>query len=246
MIELRPLSADDMETVRVWRLGCPETLRTPYMLTKEMQQQYYRDVICNREGHTRYWGLWRRVVNGGVRMTDPRIGPVGYTQSEYVFIGYGGLENISWENGNAEISLLIGPEYRKQGYGREAVKLFLGQAFDVMRLHSVYGECYLCGPWRFWDGLISNAYGNGSFDGIDDYAEHYQFLPCRKLWNGVHYDSYYFTFTGGAYENLMRDTSEGDEQTDTRKKPESVLRETGDTVRDRVGSCDWVDSCGIE
>ena len=240
MIELRPLSEQDMETVRVWRLSCPETLRTPDMLTAEMQQQYYKDVICNRESHTRYWGLW-----DSLRELPSRC-PGDFRQTE-TFIGMGGLENIHSENGNAEISLLIGPEYRKQGYGREAVKLFLGQAFNAMGLHSVYGECYECGPWRFWDGLMLYGYRNGRPDGIDDYTDHYQFLPDRKFWNGQHHDSYYFTFTRKAYENLMRDTGESDKQADAGKEHEDVLREAGDTIRDRTGTCDYIDACsGIE
>ena len=240
MIELRPLSSGDMETVRVWRLGCPETLRTPYMLTKEMQQQYYRDVICNREGHTRYWGLWRRVANCGVRMTDPRFGPVGYTQSEYTFIGYGGLENISWENGNAEISLLIGPEYRRTGYGREAVKLFLGQAFDVMRLNSVYGECYACAPWVFWRNILDESQYPGEIFGDEIW------LPRRKFWDGSYYDSFYFTFTGAMYENLMCDTSEGNKQAATGQEHEDVQGQADDSVCDRCGTSDYTDIVGIE
>jgi len=237
MIELCPLTAENMETVRVWRHEVPETLRTPYMLTKEMQQDYYRDVICNRESHTRYFALWEPGVPLNVSKRGDRV---------EAFVGYGGLENISWENGNAEISLLIGPEYRKQGYGREAVKLFLGEAFNKMRLHSVYGECYMCGPWLFWNRLLDAAYGNGTFEGVDSICDNEAFLPCRKFWNGNHYDSYYFTFTRQSYENLMRDTSERNEQADTGKEYENVSRQTDDSVRDRCGTSDYVNGCGIE
>ena len=227
MIELRPLSEQDMETVRVWRHGSPETLRTPYMLTKEMQQQYYRDVICNRESHTRYWGLWWTVPN----ITHYEYGKPVYGNPTWEFCGYGGLENISWENGNAEISLLIGPEYRKKGYGREAVKLFLQQAFDVMGLYSVHGECYECGPWEFWDRLIPGSA---------------RWLPSRKFYDGSHWDSFYFTYHRRDYENLMRDTSEGNKQAATGQEHEDVPRQADDTVRDRCGTCDYTDIVGIE
>jgi hypothetical protein len=213
------------------------------MLTKEMQQDYYQNVICNRDSHTRYWGLWLPVDNSleACMNRDP------YDGSQYEqFIGYGGLENISWENGNAEISLLIGPEYRGNGYGREAVKLFLGEAFNKMRLHSVYVECYMCGPWLFWQRLLDAAYGNGTFEGVDSICDSEAFLPCRKFWDGNHYDSYYFTFTRGAYENLMRDSSERNEQADTEQKHESVPRQTDDSVRDRCGTSDYIHGCGIE
>ena len=226
MIELRPLSEQDMETVRVWRHGSPETLRTPYMLTKEMQQQYYRDVICNRESHTRYWGLWWTVPN----ITHYEYGKPVYGNPTWEFCGYGGLENIHGENGNAEISLLIGPEYRKKGYGREAVKLFLQQGFDVMRLHSVYGECYTCGSVGFWQYLFPLGV----------------FLGSRKYFNGEHYGSYYFTAYRENYENLMRDTSEGNKQAATGQEHEGISWPTYDTVRDRCGTSDYIHGCGIE
>lgn len=227
MIELRPLSAENMETVRVWRLGCAETLRTPYMLTAEMQQQYYRDVICDRKGSTRYWGLWLVVEDDGRGAVIP--GVEYFPPRGKIFIGYGGLENISNENGNAEISLLIGPEYRKKGYGREAVKLFLGQAFNTMRLHSVYGECYECGPWQFWYGLPHCIH---------------TWLPDRKFWNGSHVNSLYFTFYKENYENLMRDTSESDKHETTGQESESVPGQADDTAEYRVGACDWINGCG--
>ena len=170
---LKPLTLENMETVRKWRHEYRETLRTPYMLTEEMQADYYKNVICNRDSNTRYWGLWEM----SARHVD-------------TLIGYGGLENISWENGNAEISLLIGPEYQKQGYGRIAVGMFLYEAFFRMRLHSVHGECYSCGPAEFWMRLIQEQ-------------EHGTLLPDRKFWNGQYYDSFYFTFYESDYKRLI-------------------------------------------
>lgn len=165
MIELRPLTLENVLTVLPWRREYRETLRTPYMLTEEMQADYYKNVICNRESRTRYWGVW----------------------AGDAFVGYGGLENISWENGNAEISLLIGPEYQRKGYGKEAVRAFLAEAFGHMRLHAVFGECYKCGPWRFWAKL-------GNVDPLDEADMLGRCLPARKYHDGQFWDSYYFTF----------------------------------------------------
>ena len=162
---LEPLTASNMEKVREWRHQFRETLRTPYMLTESMQQDYYKNVICNRDSNTRYFALYE-----------------GWN-----FIGYGGLENISWENGNAEISLLIGPEHQRKGCGRIAVELFLREAFFRMRLNAVHGECYECGPWRFWEKFDAEAV----------------WLPARKFWNGMYYPSYYFTFFKADYLRLI-------------------------------------------
>ena len=111
------------------------------------------------------------------------------------FIGYGGIENISWPNGNGEISLLIGSDYRGKGYGKQAVGLFLDQAFNHMGLKNVYGECYDCGPWEFWREVLIE------YD--RDWAS--VWLPDRKYYKGEYHDSYYFTFNSKSYRNYTRE-----------------------------------------
>lgn len=235
MIELRPLTLADMQTIRVWRDGCRETLRTPYMLTEPMQEQYYRDVICNRDSRTRYWAL------------SDSTAPIAWDNDfrplpRWDLVGYGGLENISWENGNAEISLLIGPEYRGRGYGRKAVLLFLREAFERMRLHSVYGECYKCGPWQFWEKMFGH-YPESDIRVMGNTT----WLLDRKFWDGKYWPSFYFTFYRGDYEKLMCDTGEGAKHEDTGKEREAVSREACDRVEPRAGGTAWVrEGGGIE
>ena len=162
---LLPLDACDMEVVREWRNAMPETLRTPYLLTEEMQYNYYKDVICDRKGTTRYWALWEMEA-------DPEL-----------FVGYGGIENIQWENRLGEISVLIGPDLRGRGYGKAAVDEFLRRAFDELNLHAVWGECYLCSPAvGFWRNMV--AYHGGI--ALE--------LPYRKYWDGKYWGSLYFCF----------------------------------------------------
>jgi len=88
------------------------------MLTKEQQQDYYRNVICDRRGTTRYWGLHDLdIVTFREMLGDPEKGKVR-TQFGNSLIGYGGIENIEWENRHGEISIIIAPEYRgSTGYG---------------------------------------------------------------------------------------------------------------------------------
>lgn len=183
---LEPLTLEDMEQIRRWRHEVPETLRTPYMLTREMQEDYYHNVICNRDSKTRYWALKQNRISKDFARCE--------------FMGYGGIENISWENRNGEMSLLIDPGYRGEGYGKEAVRLFLDQAFGNLNLYTVYGECYYSGPVGFWAKMIE-IYG-----GTDAY------LPCRKYYDGKYYGSYYFTFYRSKYyECDMCDSGEGHE-----------------------------------
>jgi len=166
MIELRALSLTDMEPIRAWRNSALETLRTPYRNTKEQQEDWYYKEIANRESHTRYWGLW----------------------SHYKFIGYGGIENIEWENGRGEISLLISPDCRGLGFGRKAVELFLDQAFNYLRLESVWGEVYHCGHVDFWK-KICTAHKAEIVD-----------LPMVKYYNGVLYGAMRFCFIREDYK----------------------------------------------
>ncbi|KKM21826.1 hypothetical protein LCGC14_1631530 [marine sediment metagenome] len=127
------LSKEDCEQVRLWRNQCLETLRTPYPLTKEMQEDFYRDVVMNPHSKHKYYAI---------------------KMHEDVLIGMGGLTNIEWENSQAEISLIINPALQKQGHGKEAVRLLLDQAFNYLNLELVYGECYECNSAAdFWRNI---------------------------------------------------------------------------------------------
>jgi len=162
MIKLKALSLEDMEFIREERAYVMETLRTPFLLTKEMQADYYDDVICDRRSGTRYWALW--------------------SEEDNQTIGYGGIENIEWENRTGEISILIGRDFRGKGYGRQGVDLFLDQAFYQMNLHSVWGECYYCGHLDFWKRIC------------DDKKAYTTVLVNRKYYQGRYWPSLYFNF----------------------------------------------------
>ena len=174
-MKLQPLDRLDMEQIREWRNEVQNTLRTPYMLTQEMQREYYDNVICNRGSTTRYWAF---------------VEPVLYEASgeewpEHELMGYGGLESIEWENSRGEISLLINPDKRHEGLGREAVAMILEQAFSYLNLNSVHGECYASGPVPFWQKIVA------------EYDAFHTWLPATKFWQGKYHQSYYFTFERG-------------------------------------------------
>jgi RimJ/RimL family protein N-acetyltransferase len=166
MLSLKPLSKDHIEIIREWRHGVPETLRTPYFLTKEMQEDYYNEIICNRDSKTRYFEFW----------------------DDNKFIGYGGIENIQWENRIGELSVLVNPEHRGQGYGLKCVQSILKQAFDFMNLETVYGECYLSGAYQFWEIVVAK------------YNAYFTILPKRKYYNGIYYNSLYFSLDRSSIE----------------------------------------------
>jgi GNAT superfamily N-acetyltransferase len=127
-----------------------------------MQANFYDNVICSRESSHRYWAVHRDVDNSFVAMT--------------------GLTDIAWENGIAEISLLVDPAITKKGIGKETVGLVLAEAFGALRLLTVFGECYLNNDAvGFWESVVKDHGGSTTT------------LPRRKWWNGQLWDSLYFT-----------------------------------------------------
>jgi RimJ/RimL family protein N-acetyltransferase len=179
-MKLSTLTREQCQQVREWRNNEPQFLRTPYLLTEKMQDDFFDNVVNNRESKHRYFALMSEPVEY-VEMTSIKQ-PEKFT-SEPSFIGMGGLTNIEWENGTAEISLIINPEYRRKGKGREAVKLLLDEAWQNIRLVSVYGEVYKCGNVLFWENVLN------------EYNHTYRTeLPDRKYYKGVSWPSVWFAF----------------------------------------------------
>ncbi len=168
---LKVLSYEDVEQVRKWRNETLESLRTPFLLTAEMQEQFYADVICNRTSNARFWGIW--VTDRGIEK----------------FVGMCGLENIQWENGGAEISIMLNPVHHGKGHGKQAIEMLLDKAFDQLRLNRVWGECYECNKAvDFWKKIV------------EDYNGYYTRLPETKFYDGQYWDSIYFSIGRAGYE----------------------------------------------
>lgn len=147
--------------------GVRSGLRTPHLSTKGSQEKFYREVICNPASPHRYFA---------VRRDDASKHCVGIV----------GLTNISWENGHTEISLVIHASERGQGAGAAAVKLALEEAFDRMRLVTVYAECYDHNPaLGFWQKRMAEHGGGCTV------------IPRRKLWSRRLHDSHFFWFVAG-------------------------------------------------
>ena len=160
ILKLEALTLEDVQQARIWRNQVREVLRTPFLLTEKMQEEFYHGL--NRGSDKRYWAL-----KGKSRT-----------------VGMAGLVNIEWENRIAEISLIIDPECRGLGLGKQAVKLILHEGFNNMNLKNIYGECYYCNnDIGFWKNLI------------DYYKASTTILKERKNWNGIHWDSLYFNFS---------------------------------------------------
>ena len=102
MTYLSPMTSEDAERVRCWRNSREvlPALRTPFPLTREQQQDWYRTVVCDRNGKARWWSVM--TTGDGL-------------------VGAAGIENVEWENGRGELSLIIDPDLHGRGYGTTAV-----------------------------------------------------------------------------------------------------------------------------
>ena len=171
------LTIGDCEEVRLWRNSDLSGLRTPRMLMKEDQEEFYYRLQAHCYPDRRYWAIREK------RKDDATAS--GFYGEYWQLVGMGGLTDISLENRNAEISLIIDPELRGKGYGEEAVRLILEQGFCFLNLFAIYGEVYECNDsgLDFWEKII------------EKYKADEVNLMARKYWNGSYCGSVYFTIT---------------------------------------------------
>ncbi len=150
MITLRPITLDECQQVRIWR-NAPDVfpmLRTGYK-TEEQQAAFYRDVVCNPNSNHRYYAL--EAVRLGYANWNGEFEP---TRTP-TFIGIGGLTYLDRVPGEAEISLVLGPDFRRSGLGTAAVDALLVEAFGRLGLSAVTGECYAANPAKgFWRTVV--------------------------------------------------------------------------------------------
>ncbi len=193
-MKLKPLSLFDVEQARQWRNEQLEMLRTSFPLTKEMQEQFYHNVISNRQANARFWGLWEEKKEAEIYNAIDNLIFKDDNKQIYLYepIGMVGIENIQWENKLGEISLLLNPEYNNQENLEQALKLILDQGFNYLNLENIYTEVYKCNNiYDFWIDIKRR---------IDvDVA----ILPNRKYFNGLYHDSIYINFNKERYNESI-------------------------------------------
>jgi len=142
-MKLKVLSLSDVEQVRQWRNEQLDSLRTSFPLTKEQQERFYADVVCNRQANARYWGVWEDIADK--------------------FIGMIGIESIELENRRGEISFITDPEYSSNELNKKVLVLMLDKGFYSLNLDNIWGECYECNnSYDFWIEMIKDFNGTSS------------------------------------------------------------------------------------
>ena len=178
------LTLEDAEQIRIWRNQDIGAARTPYLLTKEMQEKWYNETVCDRSANSRYWAIRKKADE----IEKKKMGIyIDYNEIDItVLIGIAGLQNIEWENRTAEISLMIGPDYRRKGYGKEALQKLLAMGFDQIGLHSIWGEVYeFASSFKYWYAMMNKHNANTAR------------LLDRKYCSGQYYDAIWFCFLKG-------------------------------------------------
>ncbi|MFA5305895.1 MAG: GNAT family protein [Candidatus Babeliales bacterium] len=182
-MQLKALSYPNVEQACIWRNDSMSMNRTPYLLTQEQQEIFYRSIVCDRQANARYWGIWTDLKGFKLKYEHDPYEPVNYPiveeQKEDKFIGMGEISNIQWENRLGEIGLIMNPGYAYMA--EQAIELILEQVFDYLNLENVYGECYECSPYlSIWEETCGK------------YNARCCYLPNRKYWGGKYYNSLYF------------------------------------------------------
>ena len=185
-MRLRELQYNDIDAINEWRNTSKVGLRTNGPETILKQEDFFAQL--DKRTDLRFWAVEVDTIID-VNTTNDTFEPT--------IIGQGGFTNISLENRNAEISLIIDPEMRGKGYGKETVDLLLDQAFNYMNLHNIYGEVYDCNDvgLLFWDGIVKQ------------YSSYFIDLPARKYWAGQYYDSHYFNINEYWYRSNKEKTN---------------------------------------
>ena len=169
MIYFDALTQADCEQIRKWRNEDISAARTPFLLTDIMQKDFYEKVISNRDSEHRYWAIRDLGDN-----YDTKCGFCGglidniTKRCDYNLCGIAGLTNIEWENGRAEIALMIAPHLRKNHYGKDAIGILKKWGFGRMRLHTIYACVYGNNHYlvQWWKGLNADevtSYPGGKF-----------------------------------------------------------------------------------
>lgn len=176
MIYLDTLTREDMPKIVEWRNKNPEGARTPHLLNLDMQLKFYDEEICNRDSKHRYWAVREKQAD----FVPADGGGDELYWDETVLIGLSGITNIEWENSRGEIALLIDPEQRGNGYGRQSLFRTITEGFNNLGLEDIYGKVYECNQsLGFWQAMQT-----------DKWEIWYE--PRAKRWNGDKHPAWCF------------------------------------------------------
>lgn len=124
-VSLREVRKSDLALFQRFRNSYDDTknFRTWYPLTDFDQEKYWTEVVNNHDKHMVF-----------TIIKKDNIYPL------YRIIGEVRCSNIDWVNRKAEIGIVIGKEYRCNGYATETLELLMEFAFNRMNLNRLEAQ----------------------------------------------------------------------------------------------------------
>lgn len=125
-VSLREVRKSDLVLFQKFRNSYNDTknFRTWFPLTEYNQEKYWENVVNNHNKHMVFT----------ITKKDSIIYPLHHV------IGEVRCSNIDWVNRKAEIGIVIGNEFRCNGYATEAIELLMIFAFGRMNLNRLEAQ----------------------------------------------------------------------------------------------------------
>ncbi len=127
--EIRPISINDIEQIRLWRNMQMDVLRQKRKITRSEQIHYFNSVLLPS-------------------LTQEYPGQIifSYFKSKNL-IGYGGLVHISWEDKRSEMSFLLNPKLLNveniyEDYFTQFIDFMKEVNFSILDFHKMFTETY--------------------------------------------------------------------------------------------------------
>ena len=127
--EIRPISINDIEQIRLWRNKQMDVLRQKKSITVSEQIAYYNNVLL-----------------ATLSQEFPNQIIFSYFKDK-ILIGYGGLVHISWEDKRAEMSFLLNPDLISnegiyEQYFLKFISFMTEVNFNELGFHKIFTETY--------------------------------------------------------------------------------------------------------
>ena len=129
LFEIRPISIDDIEQIRIWRNMQMQVLRQKKVITRLAQINYFNNTLLP-----------------SFSQKKPSQIIFSYFKNN-ILIGYGGLVHLSWEDKRAELSFLLNPEFVKlenqyEEYFLKFIHFMKEVNFSILDFHKMFTETY--------------------------------------------------------------------------------------------------------
>jgi RimJ/RimL family protein N-acetyltransferase len=127
--EIKPISIDDIEQIRIWRNKQMHVLRQKKTITNSEQVTYFNNILLP-----------------AFNQEYPSQIIFSYFKDN-ILIGYGGLVHISWEDKRSEMSFLLNPELVEieniyDQYFSKFIDFMKEINFSILNFHKLFTETY--------------------------------------------------------------------------------------------------------